>query len=472
MIGGVSADGRGTGTPVAAIVLAGLLFCWPAAWNGFPLIFADSGTYLGQALQRYLGWDRPVFYSFFLLFLHGGGISLWPVVLGQSLIAAQVLAIALRVLDRPGPGPLLTAAVPLALLSGLPWFSSQIMPDLFTPITVLCLWLLGFARDRLGRWEVWYLLVLAVGSIAVHQAHLPLGLGLAACGAVLIWIREGAAAARQGLMRMMAPPLLAALALVAVNLVGHGRLALSPYGSVFVAARLIYDGPALEHLRRACPAAGYRICADITGPLPVHSNAFLWEPHSPLWTTLGGAKAWAPEASAIVAATLREHPLAVARAALSNTALQFTMIDTGDGLEPWIGRPGPDPVLREFFPHEVERLATSRQQAGLLRLDAEDFAPWHRVVAWVGLLALAPVSWLRWRHTPASALCVLVLAAALGNAALTGALSGPHHRYQARLAWLFAFAPVAAYTARRTTLVPTVVMQGLPTPRQDAATSG
>ena len=39
------------------------------------------------------------------------------------------------------------------------------------------------------------------------------------------------------------------------------------------------------------------------------------------------------------------------------------------------------------------------------------------------------------------------LAAAVGNAAITGGLSGPAVRYQARLAWLFAFAPVALVVA-------------------------
>jgi hypothetical protein len=38
---------------------------------------------------------------------------------------------------------------------------------------------------------------------------------------------------------------------------------------------------------------------------------------------------------------------------------------------------------------------------------------------------------------------VLVLAAAVGNAAITGGLSGPAVRYQARVAWLFAFVPLA-----------------------------
>ncbi len=45
------------------VALAAALLLWPALLNGYPLAFADTGTYLSQAIDRYLGWDRPVFYS-------------------------------------------------------------------------------------------------------------------------------------------------------------------------------------------------------------------------------------------------------------------------------------------------------------------------------------------------------------------------------------------------------------------------
>ncbi|MBN9562714.1 MAG: hypothetical protein J0H14_18610 [Alphaproteobacteria bacterium] len=52
---------------IVPILLGALLLLWPALLNGYPLVFADTGTYLSQAIDHSLGWDRPVFYSFFLL---------------------------------------------------------------------------------------------------------------------------------------------------------------------------------------------------------------------------------------------------------------------------------------------------------------------------------------------------------------------------------------------------------------------
>lgn len=437
------APSRRPAVRVAAVAAAALLLVWPGFWNGYPLVFADTGTYIGQALLVYLGWDRPPFYSA-LLFATHWRLTLWGPMLVQGLIVAHVLEMTLRALGRPNPWLLVAVALALSVFTGLPWITAQLIPDVFTGVAVLALWLLGFKAASLSAPERLWLMLLATGSIAVHQSHIPLALGLAACGAALLLLWRGPRSALAGAARMAAPVALAGLALVAVNFAGHGRASLSPFGSAFLATRLIYDGPGMAMLRRACPEVDWRICPalDRLGP---HHNAFLWEPASPLWTELGGPKAWAAEASAIVAATLKEAPGTVALGVLGNTLLQFRMIDTGDGLEPWPGVPGPEPLIGRFFPHELGRFLASRQQHGLLLLDAQAMAPLHRAAALCGLVALLalPIALRRRLGLPGVALVVLVLAAGIGNAAITGGLSGPAVRYQARLAWLFAFAPAA-----------------------------
>jgi hypothetical protein len=434
------ADARVT---IPALLLAALLFCWPAVWNGYPLVFWDTNTYVGQVLLRYLGWDRPVFYSFFAFGLHWG-VSLWPVVPAQALIVAHLLWLVLRTLGRPGPVPLLLAAGGLSAGTALPFFAAQVMPDVFAGVVVLGLWLLGFRWDALGPRERAYLLLLTTGAVAVHLSHPPLAAGLVLVGAFLLGVRAGLRAALWAAARMALPLAAAVLALVAVNLAGHGKASLAPFGSVFFAARVIHDGPGLDHLRRTCPDAGYRICS-VLDRLDASAGAFLWESSSPLWTELGGAKSWAPEAAAISAATLREHPGAVLASVLANSLRQMTMTDTGDGSEPVTTEPGLDATVARFFPEELDAFRRSRQQTGRLLPEASALAPFHRVLAWVGLVALAAAAAARRRNTPALALCLFVLAAAVGNALITGGLSGPHHRYQARIAWLFLLAPVAVF---------------------------
>jgi len=426
---------RNGSTPVTAVMAAGLMLAWPAFWNSYALVFADSGTYLGQALQGFLGWDRPPHYSLFLHALHWRW-SIWPVPLAQGLITAHLLSLALRVLGRPGTMPLLAMAAGLSLLSALPWLAAQLMPDIFTGLVVLAIWLLGFGWERLARLERIYVLVLATGAITLHLSHLPLAFVLTAVGIALSRDRVRAAP------RMVAPILVAALSLACANAIGHGRVAISPFGSVFLAARLLEDGSALRTLDARCEEARWRVCA-LRPALPMGVNDFLWLPDGPLRGELGGGKAWADEAGAIIAATLAREPVGVAREMLSNAVQQFITIGTGDGLEPWPGEPGPEPLIARWFPRELEAFRTARQQRGLLQQDVEAFRPLHLVFAWGGLLILPWMAWRQRHDMPALALCVLVLAAAATNALVTGGLSSVSERYQARMAWLFIFAPAA-----------------------------
>jgi hypothetical protein len=335
---------------------------------------------------------------------------------------------------------------------------------------VLAVWLLGFQAARLSGGERVWLALLASGTIAVHQSHLPLALGLTGLGALLLWSRSGARRAMTGALRMGGPAVLAAFALLGANLAGHGRASLSPFGSVFVAARLIADGPALEMLHERCPEAGWRICAMLDRLGPAH-NDFLWNPGGPLRAELGGAKAWAPEASAIIAATLRAAPGEVVGGVAANTLRQYLMLGTGDGLEAWPAEPGPEPLVAAYFSQEHALYAGSRQNRGLLQPEAEALSPLHQAVAWAGLLALPVVLLLRRRQIGLAevAFGLFVLAASLGNAAITGGLSGPAIRYQARLTWIFVLAPAALVA------VPTPAAQrrrssvGQPVQRPDAA---
>jgi len=443
---------RGADTPWPAILAAGLVLAWPAAWNGYPLVFADTGTYLGQAILRYLGWDRPPHYSLFLRLVHWR-VSLWPVPIVQGIITAHLLALLLRTSGRPGHLPLLLLTAFMAVATGLPWLVAQLMPDLFTGIVVLASWLLGFRWAELHRRERAYLVILGTGAIAVHLTHLPLALGLVGVGAALAWIGRGRRAALDAATRMAAPVGFAIVALIAVNAVAFGRFTASPHGSVFLAARLMEDGPAMRTLHARCADEAWRICA-LLDQLPMHPNEFLWLPEKPLRNDLGGGRAWAPEAEAIVAATLAREPGTVALLALCNAAVQFTRLVTGDGLQAYRDEPGPEPLIRDYFPRELRAYQEARQSRGLLLDDVARLQPLHVWLAAAGLLALPLVAWRRRRTLPQAALCVMALAAAAGNAVVTGGLSGVNDRYQGRIAWLFVLVPaVVIATPRREPLL-------------------
>ena len=126
--------------------LAGFLL-WPAVWNGYPIVFADTGTYLAQAIHRFAGWDRPVFYSVFMLPLHAT-VTLWPVVVVQAVVAAWILWLVCRaLLPQISRAAFVGGTAILAVATWLPWMVSELMPDVFAPLLVLVVCLLTWSLE-------------------------------------------------------------------------------------------------------------------------------------------------------------------------------------------------------------------------------------------------------------------------------------------------------------------------------------
>ena len=75
---------------VVAVALLAPLLLSIAIWNGFPLIFYDTGAYILQGLGREFVVERSPVYSLFLSY-GGGGKSLWLIAIVQVLLTAFVM---------------------------------------------------------------------------------------------------------------------------------------------------------------------------------------------------------------------------------------------------------------------------------------------------------------------------------------------------------------------------------------------
>src|ERR1700683_5620035 len=83
-------------TEIAAIVLLCPILLAVAIWNGFPIIYYDTGAYLLEGLGHAFVVERSPFYSIFL-FLAGGGWSLWTIAVLQALMTSFVMTELARV---------------------------------------------------------------------------------------------------------------------------------------------------------------------------------------------------------------------------------------------------------------------------------------------------------------------------------------------------------------------------------------
>lgn len=419
-----------------ALVLpaAAALLLWPAFLNGYPLVFADTGTYLSQAINHYLGWDRPVFYSFFMLPLHLT-ITTWPVIAVQSLMTCWILSLCSRLLvDRWHPWMLLAVGGITAGLTSLPWTVSELSPDFLSALMILSLVVLLADPAWLSRAERLGLALLVAFAIAAHLSNLPLAIVLLI---VLLpwrpnWVPCAAIA-------------LGVFALISVNAAAGRGLAVSPYGNVFLLARVIADGPGRDALVRNCPQAGWLLCPYTAG-VTDSADEFLWDARGPLGEA-GGAKRVSPEAGAIIASAVAAEPVREAKAFVSNGLIQFILFETGDGLHPWPIEVAPW-VERDFPAAEVRRYAAARQTQGKV------LAPlWlkllHETIALLGVIVCLVFAVRRKTVPPIRIVVCAVLIGIVANALICGGLSGPHDRYQSRVMWLPGVVAALALTRRR-----------------------
>lgn len=426
-----------------AILGGAALLLWPAFLNGYPLVFSDTGAILEMSLEPTMGWDKPWVYAPFLHAFHWR-TTLWPPVLAQGVIVSHLLWLTQAVLAPPAALRHFALCAILTAGSAAPWFASTLMPDAFTPVVVLCVFVLAWGPGRVGAAHLAWAGALGTVAVAFHLSHLVMAAGCVATVAVL----------RRAIPWRPALPLAAALGvLLLTNLVGNGVLSVSPNGSVFALARLIGDGPGRDYIDAACPGAALQLCA-WRGRLPQDSDAFLWNPDGPMWdATLWGDRfgpiAVAPEASRLVPAIIAAYPGRVLAAAAANTVRQLGMVRVGDTLGPDYLDDAVLPKLVRYFPAaEAGRFGAGRQARGLLRTAAAPLWPLHLALLMAGGLGTVALAMARSREL--AGLAAVVLVALLGNAFATGALSKPHDRYQARVAWLVLLPPLF-YAARRDT---------------------
>ncbi|MBI2716802.1 MAG: hypothetical protein HYX37_20495 [Rhizobiales bacterium] len=413
----------------------------PALWNGFPLVFPDTGGYLSRPIEGTLGMGRSALYG---LFLYAGiPTAFWVNVIAQAALTAWLIVLTMRALGLGGrPWLALGIVAMLTVCTSLPWFAGQLMPDILFPAAVLAIYLLAFQAAQLTWWERCGLAAVIVIAIPSHMAAAGLGVALIAA----LW-----PLARIARMALPKPRLLLAAGAVAAgvafcpisNYAITGTFGFTPGGSSFLFGRLLEDGIVARYLDDRCPDPALRLC-DYKVGLPDEADWWLWG-DSP-FHTLGGWVDFAAEERAITIATLKRYPLMHAETAILATLRQFVAFQTETSItdnEPTIA------TLADRTPQLFEQFMRARQQANPFDVAPLNFLHVPAASLSIAGLALALIARRRFKVAPdLAALCLTILLALAANAAICGIFSHPVDRYQSRLVPLAPFA-LALLIARR-----------------------
>jgi hypothetical protein len=423
-------------TEIAGTLLltAGLLSV--AAWNGFPIIFYDTGAYMLQGLGHVFLPERSPIYSNFLL-VTGAAQSLWLVAAVQCLMTGfTMVAFARAIRPNLSLWGLLALGAVLCVGTGLPWYTGQIEPDCFVGVVPLAIYLLAFHSDELGATRKALLAVCAAVAIACHSSHIGLAAGLIAGLAAMRWLPAAWNLPRPRLILAAAILAAAVASVFAVNFIYTKDVFFSRSGIIFLEARIMEDGLIEPVLDTDCPKAGYALCP-YKDELPTRADTWLWVKSRSPFETLGGFATRGKESAVLVRESLKRYPLENTIVAVQDAMLQFVWFQTGDGIVPqeWVL----NSEFKSAIPHQMGAYARAYQQEGRIW-----FLPVNLVHVPVAIVSLGVLFWTlrrlwqrrEWRK---GLLPAFILLALVGNAVVCGVFSGPHGRYQSRIMWLPTF---------------------------------
>jgi hypothetical protein len=417
---------------------------WIAIINGFPLVFSDTGTYLRVGTELYLPNDRPPYYGLLILPIYKS-VGLWGVVITQALIICWILdeTILIATGERT-PGRLMATVSALAIGSGISWFSGRIMPDVFTGLAPLTIFVILFGGDHWRhRWLAPAMLVI---TSMIHLSHMPLALGTVLAMTPIAMATRGLCHGMRRAMLALGAPLLAIVIAATANMaVGRGFHPL-PQSSRFLFGRLLDAGLAQPVIRQACATRPMMLCdlGDYTGPDA--GQRYLWRPASPL-PAMARANPQQLEAdeAAIVWQTLSSRPAEVLGEVTSSWGRQLLAIDPADGVNPW---PNSMQITRQIdrnFSAQADAYHQSLQQRDMI-----DSLAGASGTLRLAILPLIPFLFWALARKGLGTVAALGMTAMIGvalNALICSALSGVFDRYQSRIEWLIAFWAIVAILA-------------------------
>jgi hypothetical protein len=432
----------------AAVMLGALLLSWPAFYNGFPLLYPDSMTYLGDGgvvaralfLHQFSGYYgvRSLFYSLGILPWHWN-ISPWPIVALQSLLVAWVIWLVVRSVQPRSVAPrrmvarYLILILFLSLLTSAAWYADFIMPDILGPVLYLSIYLLAFARETLCRAERLALYLIACWGVTAHTTHFVLAAGLCALLFLFAAFERRLFPRRFVAVGEVAAILaVAAAAQMALNGYLYGKPSLNGDHPPYLMARIIADGPGRRYLEEHCPQLHWAVCNHLK-ELSDDSDDFLWGADGPYESGSDAERGEIDqEEMPLILATIRAYPREQFMKSTANFGGQLLAFGLyGFDASPWMLE-----QFNETLPRARSSYLGSRQAHDALPLDLlTDIQWWTIVVSLAAIAVLIPLLWRR--HSPRLiGLSLIVFPVIVANALVTGVLSVVDDRYGCRVIWL------------------------------------
>ena len=298
---------------LAGVVCAALMLCLPALWNGLPLFYPDTPTYLrgaemaaGQVARRLAPAQtaatpapagavappstargltsiedkvvlagRSIYYGGLLYAAQAAG-SLWLAVIAQALCVAAVLHLVMVGLWRVRTAAFFTTTALLSLATPLAVYTGLLMPDVFAGLAILAFATLSVYWRQLTWAQRGLLTGTLLFGLLSHASHVAVvAVLLLGVLALRVWDARWQGVSAPALSLSAACVVLAIAAEWAFAAGVQRALGAPPLRLPYPTARLIEMGPGTQLLRSRCPEVGFAVCA-YTGNYPTAWDDFLF----------------------------------------------------------------------------------------------------------------------------------------------------------------------------------------------------
>ena len=442
---------------IPLVIGLALILSWVALFNGFPLVFSDTGIYLLAAIQGIVSWSHPIFYSYFVFPLHSL-FSLWAIVFFCSSFFLYLLYIILKVTFKIFHfSYFILIAIILSLISSLPWQTAMLLPDFYAPFIILLIFLLGNCENQLTLFENIFCFTSLFLITSFHYSYLPLAFGVATVSLIFFLLREIKntpikkkkkavknkiySKATKKILLLFSPIIIAMSMHIVLQLSHKNRFTVAPNSHAFLMAKFLSTGTIQKYLAKNCQIKKYKICLYQTEL----SGDYLWSSNSPLHKI--GIEQSRKENMQIIKETLLSYPWINFKSALRSTWQQlvfFKLEHQSILLKHWtIHR-----VIRGLFPNNYKAYTNSRQQTDRLNKIISIFNKIHTPIIYLSLIisCIFAIIAFKKQHNTLVILFMLIIAGLVLNAVITGTLSGLDSRYQNRMIWLIPFYALIAGT--------------------------
>ncbi len=418
---------------VAAIFIGATFLFIPAFLNGYPLVNTDVNTYLCSGFLPDTPADRPITYGLLLRLFSLNGVSLFFASFLQCCFVSYLVFNVIVKLLKPNSFIFpLTLIIFLSLFSPLSWISSELIPDVFTTIALLCLLLLLHSNEKLSKHII--LVIVFFISIATHFSNVII------FSALLFMTFLFRHKLFESNTQRMTERKIVTLLFITISTIGLMGSAISKSKHVFAIGALLDQGILKPYLDEHCKTEKFNLCV-YKDKLPEDANFFLWDINSPLYKSGG----WAGNKMDFVKinnGTFTEPKYLLLRIKMSviNTLMQFGNFGIGDG-NVSIGDPL-HKTIGQYIPHDLHFYSDSHQYNNTLlaKIRNVNFVFYFIVVLFLG--SLIPVFVLPFTRLISKPVCIIAglsFALIVINMFVCATLSQVIGRYGCRVIWLLPF---------------------------------